>query len=515
MTLVSLKTLIFFIIVLGIYYVVARNRQWVILLLASLSFFVLSAPPYTLVYLLISAVTVFFAAKQIEKGGKASKAVYCGTVIINAGILVVLKYINFLLGNIGSLIGAFGFGIEIPVLKLAASLGVSFYTLQLIGYLTNVYWGLCKCQHNFAKLLLFSCYYPQMISGPISRYEQIGQELYSGHAFNLDRVRQGCFRILLGIFKKMVISEQLIAVTEALLGDGTTYTGVFLILGMGLYVLRIYADFAGCMDIVLGASQCFGICLPENFKNPFASKSIQEFWQRWHITLGTWLKDYIMYPILRTKVFGRFTKFTKAKLGKQASKQIPTYLAMLVLWLCMGIWHGGGWNFIAEGLWFWLVIVLGQVFYKPLDKLSKILRINTDTRLWKCWQQFRTAVIFAIGILFFRSNSIGAALSILKNALDLREIVNSIHMIPSVLQTLDGTVGTMKIIWVAASVIVGILGLWLFSLVEKKDITVAAYWDGKGVFIKYAIVYILLFVIVIFGAYGPGYASTEFIYGGF
>ncbi len=515
MTLVSLKTLIFFIIVLGIYYIVARNRQWLVLLVASLSFFVLSVPAYTIIYMLISAVTVYFAAKYIEREPAGKKAVYCSTVLLNAGILVVLKYLNFLLGNVGSFLGILGFDVNIPVIRLVASLGVSFYTLQIIGYLTNVYWGLCKCQHNFAKLLLFTCYFPQMISGPISRYEQIEEDLFSGHTFESDRVCRGFFRILVGVFKKMVISEQLVGVTEAILVNDSEYTGLFLIFGMAIYVLRIYADFAGCMDIVLGASECMGIRLPENFKNPFSAKSIQEFWQRWHITLGTWLKDYIMYPILRSKSFGKLTKFLKKKCGKQASKQIPTYLAMLVLWLCMGIWHGGGWNFIAEGLWFWIVIVLGQIFKKQLEKVSDVLHINRESKWWQWWQQLRTAVIFAIGILFFRSETVGEAFFILKNALDVNQIILSVNQLPTVMSELDNVAGTMKILWTAASVGIGIVGMYIFSCIEKKEMSVSECWYSKNIFYKYATVYILLFIIIIFGAYGPGYASSEFIYGGF
>ena len=515
MTLVSLKSLISFVIILCIYYMVPRKAQWIVLLAASIIYYVLSAPVYTMVYLLISVVTIYCAARWIENRGKGYKVIYWITVITNVGILVVLKYLNFIVGNVEGILGLVGAGIEIPLVQLVASLGVSFYTLQMIGYLTDVYWGISKCQNNIGKLALFNSYFPQMISGPISRYGQLENTLFSEHAFQASQIAKGFFRILLGVFKKLIIAEQLLQPTEAILTADGEYQGIFLWVGMGLYVIRIYADFSGCMDIVLGASECFGISLPENFKNPFESKSIQEFWQRWHITLGTWLKDYIMYPLLRTKGFGKLAKFLKKNVGKQAAKRIPTYLAMLVLWLCMGLWHGGGWNFIAEGLWFWLVIVVGQLFQKQLSKMNQVLHINTQGRIWGCWQKIRTAIIFSVGILFFRSSSVRDALTILKDALNVKKIVLSFKQISTVLCSLDGTMGTVKLVWTVGSILLGIAGLVIFSWIEKKGDSVAEFWSKQKVWVKYIVVYILLFAIIILGAYGPGYSSSEFIYGGF
>lgn len=515
MTLVSLESLVFFVIMLFIFYMVSGGKQWMVLLGASILYYMLSVPFYTFSYLLIGLLTVYFAAGWIERQRKGYKAVYCAAIVVNVGILVILKYLDFVLGNVESIIGMFGIKIDIPGMQLVASLGVSFYTLQMIGYLTDVYWGISKCQNNIAKLALFNCYFPQMISGPISRYGQISDDLFAVHKFDADKVSKGFFRILLGVFKKVVLAEQLVLPTEALLNASGEYKGVFLWLGMALYVIRIYADFAGCMDIVLGASECFGIVLPENFRNPFGSKSIQEFWQRWHITLGTWLKDYIMYPILRTNAFSKSTKFLKKKVGKQAAKRVPTFLAMFVLWVCMGIWHGGGWNFIAEGVWFWLVIVVGQLLQKQLEKITRFLRINTEGILWSCWQKARTAVVFAIGILFFRSQSVGTAFTILKDALDIRQIVLSVKQVPHVVVALDDTMGTVKFAWTVGSILLGILGIVILSGIEKSGKKVSDFWYGKNIWMRYAIIYILVFSIIIFGAYGPGYSSTEFIYGGF
>ena len=515
MTMISLKSLLFFLIVLGIYYIVPRKIQWIVLLTASIAFYILSAPLYTIIYLFISIITVYYSAGWIEKKKKGYRIAYWGTILLNLGILVMLKYLSFILGNVQGLLAIFGCHIDFPAIRMVAPIGVSFYTLQMVGYLTDVYWGISSCQNHIGKLALFNLYFPQMISGPISRYGQVDTLLFAERGAQKEQISKGMFRILLGVFKKMILAEQLLLPTEMLLNVENGYGGLFLWLGIGLYVVRIYADFSGCMDIILGASDCFGISLPENFNIPFTSTNIQEFWQRWHITLGTWLKDYIMYPLLRTKAFGRFTKYLKKTWGKQAAKRIPTYLAMLVLWICMGIWHGGAWNFIAEGLWFWLVIVLGQLLHPLFSKLSSFLHMKQESRVWNSVQKFRTTVIFAIGILFFRSQSVKEALVILANALNIKKIGVSIQQIPQVLGGLDETLGTVRLVWTIGSILLGILGLFLFSQIQKRKEAFPEFWYKQKEWKRYAIIYLLVFAIIILGAYGPGYSSSEFIYGGF
>lgn len=531
MSLVSLTFILFFIGVMVVYYLVPGKFQWLVLLTASIIFYFWSATPYTLIYVLLSIVSVYWATRRIEvldvrleqtddkenrkKIMSAKRSAYLIGVIICVGMLAALKYMNFILGNAGIIASLFGKGVAIPEVHWIASLGISFYTLQMVGYLTDVYWGISKPQRNIAKLALFNCYFPQMISGPISRYHELEETLFGIHKFDAQKIYQGLLRILIGFFKKLVISEHLIKVTDAIYAAPAEYGGVFVWIGTALYVIQIYADFAGCMDIVMGVSECFGVILPENFKTPFCSTTIQEFWQRWHITLGTWLKDYIMYPILRSSLWSKYTKTVKKKWGKRAAKLIPTFTGMLILWFGMGLWHGGGWNYIGEGIWFWLVIVLGQVLEPQFKSVLQKLRINAEGKVWYYFRCMRTTFIYAVGALFFKAGTLKNALFMLREAFSPIRLINTVNEIVPVVLVIDENIGTMQLSWTALSVAVGTVIMVIWGIMEKHGKPFIKTVAKKNMFVNAVVVYVLLFMILLLGAYGPGYSSSEFIYGGF
>lgn len=517
MALVSFSFIVFFLIILAVYYLMPGRFQWVALLIASLVFYFLSALPYTFVYVLVSIVTVYFAARRIEAASskRQAKIIYVLALCVITGMLAVLKYSNFVLGNVCLLIRLFSPQMESIIIHFAASLGISFYTLQMAGYLTDVYWGITKSEKNVGKLALFNIYFPQMISGPINRFGKLAPGLYEKHSFSYEGVRSGIWRITIGFFKKLVVSGQLIGVVDAIYANPQEYGGIFVWLGTLLYVIQIYADFAGCMDIVLGVSECFGIRLAENFMIPFTSRSIQEFWQRWHITLGMWLRDYIMYPILRSGAWGKLTKQIKKHWGKKAAGQLSTFLAMLILWLAMGLWHGGGWNFIAEGIWFWLVIVLGQLLKPQSDALLKKLRIDRESGFFYIFQCTRTTLIYAVGALFFKSAGLTEALYMLGSAMSPARLWQSMTQVLPVFISLDESMGTVKLGWNILSVVYGFFMIILFGKMEKRNRPVREWLAEKPVVVRGVLLGLFVFSIIIFGAYGPGYSSSEFIYGGF
>lgn len=520
MSLLSLTFLGFFLGVLIIYYLVPKRMQWGVLLLASIAFYFCTATPYTFVYVAASVVVVYFSGRWIENLSEEEdirkrKWIYRIAIFLCVGMLAALKYMNFILGNIGLIAGLFGKGEETFAVSWIAALGISFYTLQMVGYLTDIYWGISKSQHNIAKLALFNCYFPQMISGPIGRYSQLEKTLYAEHNLDWKRIYMGFLRILLGFFKKLVISEHLSQVTDFLFANYTEYGGIFVWIGTALYVLEIYADFAGCMDIIMGVSECFGVELPENFSTPFSSTSIQEFWQRWHITLGAWLKDYIMYPILRSELWNKYTKAVKKKWGKKTAKRLPTFTAMLILWFGMGLWHGGGWNYIGEGIWFWLVIVLGQTLDKPLKSLTKKLRIRVEGKVWHAFQCIRTTFIYAVGALFFKAESLTEAFHMLKTGFKPGDIVHSFQQLLPTIALVDSQMGTMQAGWIVLSVFAGFLFMILLGKMENRGKPFRNWLCERNLLVNLITIYILLFVILLLGAYGPGYQASDFIYGGF
>lgn len=511
MALTSASFLLFFALSLLIYYLIPGKNQWIRLLLFSAAFFLLSAKAYTVVYLVMSILSTWFCAVKIAEAketGKENRAkiLLAVGIVINLGILALLKYSNFLIDNTNWIISAFGGAGEIPKLSLLAPLGISFYTMQVLGYLLDAYWGIAVPQRNLFKTALFVGYFPQLTSGPIARYNQVENQLYRGHRFDAQAVIWGLWRILWGIFKKLVISARVGILVDTIYGDTAAYQGLYIWLAAGLFMLQLYTDFSGCMDIILGVSACYGIQLPENFKTPFFSRSIQEFWQRWHITLGAWLKDYILYPVLRAKAWRNMTKWIKAHWGKKAAKQIPAYLGMLCVWLLIGLWHGGNWKYVfGQGIWFWLLIVLSQVCEPAFAKLRNALKINTASFGWHIFQSVRVYCLVCLGNMFFRLESFPAAVRTMK--------LGFAQWNPRIL--VDGSLYRLGL--EAADFWIMVLSLAVLFVVdvlsEKKSVRERIY--GQKPVVRFLLLLALVFSILISGMYGIGFDAQSFIYESF
>ncbi len=287
MTVTSFLFFAFFGVSLLIYYLLPKRIQWATLLVFSLLFFLLATGSmWTIIYLIVGIVVTWFCAKKIslkqstDSGANARTPLLIG-IIVNVGILAVLKYNGFFINNFNRLTH-----FSVPLPSLVAPLGISFYTFSAVGYLISVYWGTAECQGSLAKTALFIGYYPVLTSGPILRYPEMQSQLYAPHSFDYKSFTFGLQRMLWGLFLKLVVSSRLGTAVDKIYGNMSAYPGLFIWFAAGLFMLQLYTDFSGCMEIILGVSECYGIQLPENFRTPFFSRSVQEFWQRWHITLG-------------------------------------------------------------------------------------------------------------------------------------------------------------------------------------------------------------------------------------
>ena len=397
---------------LVVYLYLPYRFQWGVLLFDSVLFYFANASWGTFVYICVSVASIYSAVHFFHKKPEASaeskrKCVLILAIVLNAGILVILKYMNLVIHTWNF------FGERILHVKglsdvaWLAPMAVSFYTLQLLAYLLDCYWGSAEPFGNPLRLGLYTIYFPLMTSGPICRYDQVGKQLFEEHRFDYNRVKFGLYRIAWGLLKKLAVSNRIAVVVDQMWDLPQTSTGISVWIAVFLFLIQLYTDFSGCMDIALGVSSCFGIVLPENFKAPFYSRNMQEFWRRWHITLGTWLRDYIMNPILKSDGFIRLGGWCRKKFGKKRGKKIPSYLAMLVLWSCMGLWHGNSWKYIVgEGVWFWFVIVGGQILEPCFKKAVDFLKIKTESVLWHGVQTVRTFLLWAFGMLFFRADSL-------------------------------------------------------------------------------------------------------------
>lgn len=511
MAITSFYFLCFFSILLILYYSIPHRLQWGFLLVCSAAYCLLAGQGALILYPLVSVAachtgTLLLAGTPAEEE-KKRRWILLLTIMVNIGILFALKYVNFLINTVDGLVHLFG-GPEglIPGADFLVPLGVSFYTFSLLGYVIDVYYGLAEHQENGWKLALYGLYFPNLISGPILKYREHAEQFFAPHAFDYGQVTRGLQRMVWGFFKKLVISERLGVLVNTVYGNYETYSGAYIWLATACYAFQLYTDFSGCMDIVLGLSESLGILLPENFRTPFFSQSVAEYWRRWHITLGVWMKDYVFYPLLRSKLFTNLNQSLRKKFGKKRGKQYATFGAMFVLWLTVGIWHGGDWKFvIGSGLLHWFYIVMEELLTPPCARVMERLRINAAGRLVAAVRILRTFFLVCVGDLFFRAASVGDAFAMLRRAVGVWN--------PHILW--DGSALELGLDGVETAVmILSLLVLWAVSLTGRKG-SVRDRIAKRPLPLRWILWYALLFAVILLGYYGPGYSAAEFIYQGF
>lgn len=522
MSIISVSFYVFTIGALILYYLVPLRFRWSVLLLASVYFFVKGCSVKLLVGMIGMALFAYAGGlllDQVLSGMKAQtdtgalqalenkrKRITAVFILTEMLILLVLQDNAFFVGNTNTLLHLFGSTASIPAPGWGVPLGISYYTLMLVGYLLDVSWQTSPAQKNPAKLILFTCYYPQMISGPITRYHEMQSHLFEGHRFDHNNVILGAQRIAWGLFKKLVIAERLAVIVKTIYGDPTTFNGLFVFIGIVGYTLQVYADFSGCMDMVIGVSQMFGVVLPENFQTPFYSTNLSEVWRRWHMTLGFWVKDYLLYPVLKSRFLQKVSKSAKKKFGKAASKKIPTYMGMFCTWFFVGFWHGGSWKFIfGSGLFFFVMIVGGQLLEPVFNRLIKLLHINVDCFSWRLFQRIRTFLLFASSVSFGRAASFTEGLKMWKS---MFSTFNPYILFDKSLYNLGLSMQDFSVLIIALAV------FFVVSLLQQTG-SVREKLSRQNVAFRWLILYILLFSTIIFGFYGPGYDPADFIYAGF
>ncbi|MBP3506561.1 MAG: MBOAT family protein [Lachnospiraceae bacterium] len=343
---------VFLPVVLAVYFICPKKLRNVVLLISSLLFYAWGEPRYILVMLatiLVNYILALVCASCKEKGkDKGAKAAVIGTIVFSIGMLAFFKYSNFFLTNFNGSIGKLA-GISLPLLKVALPLGISFYTFQTLSYTIDVYRGEVKPQKNILNLATYVCLFPQLIAGPIVRYQTVAKELEERQE-SVSQFGEGVRRFVVGLGKKVLLANTAGSVFDAIGGMGDSQVSVALYwLASVAFTFQIYFDFSGYSDMAIGLGKMFGFTFLENFNYPYISKSITEFWRRWHISLSTWFKDYIYIP-----------------LGGNRKGKVRTYLNLFLVWLLTGFWHGAAWNFILWGLYFFVLLMIEKAGLKKL-----------------------------------------------------------------------------------------------------------------------------------------------------
>lgn len=491
-----------------LYYLLPKRCQWVILLLASILFFA-SYGIAQFVPMLLAVAVAYLAARRIQAvydagdgGTPAERKAKCkGRVLFAVTVLVLL----LLYAKLGSLVFQGLAGLLRPdgdVMYAIMVLGVSYYTFSLISYVADVYWRRDKAEESFLRLLLFTLYFPKILQGPISRHKNLAAQLVQPHKFD---GRQFCFGLQLmlwGYFKKMVIADRLAIFVNTVFGNAANASGSHLLAAACFGAVQLYCDFSGCMDIAGGLSQMLGLTLDENFNHPFFSRSASEFWRRWHVTLGTWFKDYVYMPLVISPRLIKLSKAVRDRFGPRAGKAVMTVLPLLAVWLLTGLWHNTGWSYVVWGLYWGVIIICSTVFAPELKKLTNALRINTDTASWRIFQMVRTFLLFVVGRIFTIPGDLRVSWRVFHN------IFQNFHAE----NWMDGSLyslGLDRPNFILALVCIFIL--WAAGMLQARG-NVRERLAGSNILFRWLAYYLLFFSIVIFGIYGPGYDASAFVY---
>lgn len=488
MSYASIEFLLFVLVIVLIYYIFPKKHRYIVLLIGSLIFYYLFSGKY-IIFILLSSVITYFSGKLIEKYNDKRKLILTLSILLNLSFLLVLKYNNFF-GDIFRVVG-----INIPYKKFILPIGISYYTLETISYLTDIYRKRMKAETNYLKVLLFLVYFPQIVEGPIANYSRLSKTLFNTEKFNYDNFVSSFVLIGWGFIKKLVIADRAGIFVSKVFENN--YGGTLLIIGILLYTLQIYADFSGCIDIVSGVSELFGVKLDENFKRPFFSKSIQEFWRRWHITLGTWLKEYIFYPISLSKLNMKLNLKLRKMKSKHISRFIITAFPLFFVWFFNGMWHGASFKYVVYGLYYYVLMMIGILLEPVFKKIISIFKINTEVWSYKFFQAIRTILIVCFGMFLFRVDS-------------FKQMGLMLHSEASAPLF---SLGLKKLDF--ALLMVGILVMLVVGVMQEFNIRIRKELQKQNLLFKWFIYYIIIFSIIIFGIYGKGYDAASFIYGGF
>lgn len=431
---------------------------------------------------------------------KQNKAIIASIIVLNLAIIGVLKYFNFFGNTINSILVLCGANGIIPTLDLFLPMGISFYTLQAIGYLIDVYRKKYLAERNFAKVALFLLFFPQILEGPIGRFDKLADQLYKGNSANYENIVFGLERIAWGLFKKMVVADRLYMLVYKISEAPNEYSGVASLMFILCYTIQLYADFSGFIDIALGGAQLFGVKMDENFRQPFFAKSAQEFWQRWHITLGTWLKDYVFYSVALSPKLNKGCNALKKKHKNHFTKMLPTAVALLAVWLCNGLWHGPEWKYIVYGMYYFVIIVSGMMLEPVFKKVASKIKINLDSKGWCIVKRIRTLLIIFVGETIFGAKT-------LKDAF---------HILGSVFTPYQGDFFSLGLDYKEFIIaVLGIIVIFIVGLIKERGVDVRQGLYEKAVPIRWVVLLALSFSIMVFGAYGGMYSVTPFIYGNF
>lgn len=509
----SLPFLVLVITGLILYYALPGRFQWIWLLLVSYAFY-LYGDGRAVVWLVAVTGATWLAtlcigalvtrhkslpaeqkkahAAQHKRQKKAVCALYLFAVF---GLLYIMKYWNFTAELFSS--------VSLPRFDFLIPLGLSFFIFQSAGYVIDVYRGKYAPERNPFKVALFTSFFPQMVQGPISRFHDLAPQLYATRKLDYTNLQYGIQLAMWGYLKKLVIADRAAIVVNAVFADSAAYGGAVAAAAVFLYCIQLYCDFSGGIDITRGVAQMFGITLAENFQRPFFAVSLADYWRRWHITLGSWMRDYLFYPLSLSKPFVKLGKWGRKHLKGKVSKILPTSLATFVVYLVIGIWHGANFRYIVFGLWNGTLITASLLLEGTFYNMRGSLGIRDESRPWHLFQVLRTFLLVFIGRYITRAPRLKTAISMLITTVtDVR-----LH------ELRDGTFASLGLTKGAlAVVLIGMLLVLCVEWYQERGGRVRDSLAAQHGFVQWLAIAVPLVILLLLGIMRDGYISSEFIY---
>lgn len=481
----SLDFLIFFPIVTILYFLLPQKLRWVMLLTASCIFYMFFVPVYILI-LFFTIIIDYISGIYIERlQDKKKKLFLIISILSNIGILFVFKYFNFFNENIAYIARVLHWNYPIENLWILLPIGLSFHTFQSLSYVIEVYRGHQKAERHLGIYALYVMFYPQLVAGPIERPQNMLHQFYEYHKFDYKRVTSGLKLMAWGFFKKVVIADRLALFVNQVYNNSSEYTGFTLVIATIFFSFQIFCDFSGYSDIAIGAAQVMGFKLMTNFRRPYLSKSVAEFWRRWHISLSTWFKDYVYISLG----------------GNRVSKS-RWMLNLLITFLISGLWHGANWTYIIWGGLNGLFQVISYITRNVRGRVTHALRLGKLPRLYSVLQIAFTFILVSFTWIFFRANSMADAVHIISH---IPEGLFDAGVIKAQLIELS-SIGFDKYYFILSFILIIIMEGVHFLEESGKNM-----WEiisAKPAAVRYTAYYILILAILLLGEFG----SNEFIY---
>lgn len=534
MTVTSYTFLIFIAVFMVIYYLMPKKKyQWVLMLAANFFFYVCACSKIRnaiiqICAIVFTSVLTYCATRLMQRFRdqntlklasfgegitkeqkkeckkelqKKIKRVQVITIIIELACLALVKYVKGAVEDFNTI-----FDTALPEISILAPLGISFYTFASLGYVLDVARGKYAPEKNYLKVLTFLSFFPSIVQGPINRFDDVGKQLFEEHHFDYDRLVKGAELMLWGFFKKLVIADRAVnIVTTIFASDYKQFCGSQFLFAATVYYFQIYCDFSGGIDICRGAAEILGIDLPLNFERPTFSLSVTEFWRRWHMTLGGWMRDYVFYPVMLSKPVLKLSQKFSKRFGKFAGKMVPSVITPAVVFFLMGIWHGATFQYLAYAVYYAAVTSGSVAFEGVFKKIKKVLHINDQAFSYKVFCMLRVFALTSVSRIIVKAPRFRAIPFIFKSIFT--------NFNADFLFNLDGNLFKMGLD--AKNMLIlflAILILATVSILQENGIHIRDSLNKQNIAFRWFILIALFVIVLIFGQYGQGYDASSFIY---